>query len=71
MYFDISGAAVGESATFTVGKDSSKAKTAINKFVEEFNDAQDYVKSLVSVTNDGENVTSGKFSSNIEIKSVF
>ena len=61
------GSAVGESATFTVGKDSSKAKNAINKFVEEFNDAQDYVKSLVSVTNDGENVTSGKFSSNIEI----
>ena len=62
MYFDISGSAVGESATFTVGKDSTKAKTAINKFVEEFNDAQDYVKSLVSVTNDGENVTSGSFS---------
>lgn len=67
MYFDISGAAVNESATFTVAKDTSKAKNAINKFVEEFNDAQDYVKSLVSVTNDGENVTSGKFSSNIEI----
>ena len=26
----------------------------------EFNDAQEYIKSLVSVTNDGENVTAGR-----------
>ena len=65
--FDISQAAVNDSASFVVAKDSSQAKAAIEKLVEEFNDAQDYIKSLTSVTNDGENVTSGKFSSNIEI----
>ena len=47
--------------------DTSKAKDAIDKFVVEFNDAQDYIKSLVSVTNDGENVTAGRFSSNTEL----
>ena len=65
--FDISQAAVNDSASFVVARDSSQAKAAIEKLVEEFNDAQDYIKSLTSVTNDGENVTSGKFSSNIEI----
>ena len=65
--FDISQAAVNESASFVVAKDSSQAKAAIDKLVEEFNDAQDYIKSLTSVTNDGENVSAGKFSSNIEI----
>ena len=65
--FDIAQAAVGESASFVVAKDSSQAKAAIEKFVEEFNDAQDYIRSLTAVTNDGEKVTAGKFSSNIEI----
>ena len=50
-----------------VARDSSQAKAAIDKLVEEFNDAQDYIKSLTSVTNDGERVSAGKFSSNIEI----
>jgi flagellar capping protein FliD len=65
--FDISQAAVNDSASFVVARDSSQAKVAIEKLVEEFNDAQDYIKSLTSVTNDGENVSAGKFSSNIEI----
>ena len=54
-------------ASFVVARDSSQAKAAIDKLVEEFNDAQDYIKSLTSVTNDGERVSAGKFSSNIEI----
>ena len=65
--FDIANVSIGATGTFTVAKDSSRAKSAIDNFVTEFNDAQDYIKSLVSVTNDGETVTSGKFSSNIEI----
>ncbi len=35
--------------------------------MEEFNDAQDYISSLTAVTQDGENVTSGRFTGNIEI----
>ena len=65
--FDISQADIDDSASFVVARDSSQAKAAIDKLVEEFNDAQDYIKSLTAVTNDGEKVTSGKFSSNIEI----
>ena len=65
--FDIANVSIGATGTFTVAKDSSRAKSAIDNFVTEFNDAQDYIKSLVSVTNDGETVTSGKFSSNIEM----
>ena len=65
--FNISSVSLGGVFDFTVGKDTSKAKDAIDKFVGEFNDAQDYIKSLVSVTNDGENVTAGRFSSNTEL----
>ena len=67
LNIDVTKAAVGDVGTFTVSKDITQAKAAIEKFVEEFNDAQDYIRSLTVVTNDGENVTSGKFSSNIEI----
>ena len=65
--FDISSVSLGGSFEFTVGKDTGAAKAAIDKFVVEFNDAQDFIKSLVSVTNDGENVTAGRFSSNTEL----
>ena len=65
--FDVARVSIGANVGFTVSKDSSAAKNAIDKFVEEFNDAQDYIKSLVSVTNDGEKVTAGRFSSNLEI----
>ncbi|MBT7740243.1 MAG: flagellar filament capping protein FliD [Opitutae bacterium] len=65
--FDVSGGAVGDQGTVKIERDSNPAKNAIGKFVEEFNDAQDYVRSLVAVNQDGENVTAGTFSSNIEI----
>ena len=65
--FNISTVSLGGTFSFTVGKDTSAAKNAIDKFVVEFNDAQDFIKSLVSVTNDGENVTAGRFSSNTEL----
>jgi flagellar capping protein FliD len=65
--FNIFSVSLGGNFSFTVGKNTGAAKDAINKFVVEFNDAQDYIKSLVSVTNDGENVTAGRFSSNTEL----
>ena len=65
--FDISSVSLGGKFDFTVAKDTGAAKTAIDKFVVEFNDAQDYINSLVSVTNDGENVTAGRFSNNTEL----
>ena len=51
--FDIASVSVGSSASFTVAKDANAAKAAIDKFVEEFNDAQDYINSLTAVTQDG------------------
>ena len=65
--FDVASVSLGGSVRFTVGKDTSAAKKAIDKFVEEFNDAQDYIDSLVAVSNDGDRVSAGKFSSNLEI----
>ena len=65
--FDVANVSIGGSVNFAVAKDSTAAKKAIDKFVEEFNDAQDYIDSLVSITNDGDNVTAGRFSSNLEI----
>jgi flagellar capping protein FliD len=65
--FDIANVSIGGSASFTVAKNVNAAKSAINKFVEEFNDAQDYISSLTAVTQDGENVSSGRFTGNIEI----
>lgn len=65
--FDISRMSIGETANFTVAKDTTAAKKSIDKFVEEYNDAQDYIRSLTAVTNDGDNVSAGRFSSNIEI----
>ncbi|MDA9961709.1 flagellar filament capping protein FliD [Opitutales bacterium] len=65
--FDVSGGAVGDAGTVKIERDSNPARNAIGKFVEEFNDAQDYVRSLVAVNQDGDNITAGTFSSNIEI----
>ena len=65
--FDVGGGAVGDQGTVKIERDSNPARNAIGKFVEEFNDAQDYVRSLVAVNQDGDNVTAGRFSSNIEI----
>ena len=39
--FDIASVSIGGSASFSVAKDANAAKAAIDKFVEEFNDAQD------------------------------
>ncbi len=65
--FDVASISIGGSASFTVSKDTGAAKAAIDNFVEEFNDAQDYIKSLTAVTQDGDQVTSGRFTGNIEI----
>jgi flagellar capping protein FliD len=65
--FDVATVSVGGSVSFTVSKDINAAKAAVDKFVEEFNDAQDYIDSLTAVSQDGENVTSGRFTGNIEI----
>jgi flagellar capping protein FliD len=65
--FDVSGGAIGDQGTVKIERDSNPARNAIRKFVEEFNDAQDYIRSLVAVNQDGDNVTAGRFSSNIEI----
>jgi flagellar capping protein FliD len=58
---------VGDSGTFKVEHDITPVQNAVSKLVEEFNDAQDYLTSVVSVTQDGDNVTAGTFSNNIEI----
>ena len=65
--FDIASVSIGGSASFSVAKDVNAAKAAIDKFVEEFNDAQDYINSLTAVVQDGEMVSSGSFTGNIEI----
>ena len=67
LNINVTKGSVGDVGTFVVSKDSTQVVSAVEKFVEEFNDAQDYIQSLTSVTNDGENVSAGKFSSNIEI----
>jgi len=67
LMIDVAKASVGDVGSFKVQRDIEPAKGAVGKFVEEFNDAQDYVRSLVAVNNDGENVSAGTFSSNIEI----
>ena len=64
--FNIENVSIGKSFAFSVSKDTSKAKAAIDKFVEEFMTHRTH-SSLVSVQNDGENVTAGRFSSNIEM----
>jgi flagellar capping protein FliD len=65
--FDIAQSEVGKSIDFQVSKDTSAAKNAIDKLVEEFNDAQDYISSLTTVNQDGDNVSSSRFTGNQEI----
>ena len=43
--FSIENVSIGGTVGFSVVKDIEQAKTAINKFVEEFNDAQNYISS--------------------------
>ena len=65
--FDIAQAEIGNSINFQVTKDTSAAKSAIDKLVEEFNDAQEYISSLTNVNQDGDNVSSSRFTGNQEI----
>ena len=65
--FDVGNVSIGASVKFNVSKDTSRAKSAINKLVEEFNDAQDYISSLTRVDQSGEEVTSSRFTGNQEI----
>jgi flagellar capping protein FliD len=65
--FDIAQVSIGASIQFQVTKDVSAAKSAIDKFVEEFNDAQEYISSLTSVNQNGDEVTSSRFTGNQEI----
>ena len=64
---DVGNVSIGASIKFNVSKDTSRAKSAINKLVEEFNDAQDYISSLTRVDQSGEDVTSERFTGNQEI----
>ena len=65
--FDIAQSEVGKLIDFQVSKDTAAAKNAIDKLVEEFNDAQDYISSLTTVNQDGDNVSSSRFTGNQEI----
>lgn len=65
--FDIALVSLGASVTFTVNKDTSAVKTAVDKFVEEFNDAQDFISGLTKVSQDGDDVSSSRFTGNQEI----
>ena len=65
--FNVENLTIGDVVNFKVEKDSSRAKDAINKFVEEFNDAQEYISSLTKVNQDGDNVQSSRFTGNQEI----
>jgi len=65
--FDVALVSIGASVGFSVSKDVSAAKSAVDKFVEEFNDAQDFISSLVRVDQSGDEVSSSRFTGNQEI----
>ena len=65
--FDIAQVSLGASIEFQVSKDASAAEGAIKKLVEEFNDAQQYISSLTTVNQEGDEVTSSRFTGNQEI----
>ena len=65
--FDMGNVSIGASVGFTVSRDFNAAKSVIDKFVEEFNDAQDYIASLTQVSQNGDDVTSSRFTGNQEI----
>ena len=65
--FDIAQVSLGASIAFQVSKNASAAEGAIKKLVEEFNDAQEYISSLTSVNQDGDDVSSSRFTGNQEI----
>ena len=65
--FNIENVSIGGTIGFSVEKDIDQAKAAINKFVEEFNDAQRYISSLTKVDNTGDEVIAATFTGNTEI----
>lgn len=64
---DIAQVSIGSTSVFRVSKDTNAAKVAVDKFVEEFNDAQDFINSLTKVNQDGDQVSSSRFTGNQEI----
>jgi len=67
LTLDISQVEIGKSINFQVEKNAGAAQSAIQKLVEEFNDAQEYISSLTTVNQDGDNVSSSRFTGNQEI----
>ena len=65
--FDIAQVSLGASIEFQVSKDATAAEGAIKKLIEEFNDAQEYISSLTTVNQEGDDVTSSRFTGNQEI----
>jgi flagellar capping protein FliD len=65
--FDVAQVSIGGSASFTVSKDVNPARAAINSFVEEFNNTQEYIEGLTKVVRDGDDVSSSTFTGNTEI----
>lgn len=67
LTLDVSQVEEGKSINFQVEKNVAAAKSAINKLIEEFNDAQEYISSLTNVNQDGDKVSSSRFTGNQEI----
>jgi flagellar capping protein FliD len=65
--FDIAQVSLGASIEFQVSKNAKAAEGAIKKLIEEFNDAQEYISSLTTVNQEGDDVTSSRFTGNQEI----
>ena len=65
--FDVGQVSIGGMASFTVAKDTTKAKSAIDSFVKEFNSTQKYIEGLTKVVQDGDEVSSSTFTGNNEI----
>ena len=68
--FNIENVSLGGTVGFSVEKDIDQAKIAINEFVEEFNDAQNYISSLTKVDNTGDVVIAATFTGNTEISRI-
>ena len=67
LTLDVSQVEEGKSINFQVEKNAVAAQKAINKLIEEFNDAQEYISSLTKVNQDGDKVSSSRFTGNQEI----
>jgi flagellar capping protein FliD len=67
LTLDVSQVEVGKLINFQVEKNAAAAQKAINKLIEEFNDAQEYISSLTNVNQDGDKVSSSRFTGNQEI----